>query len=427
MSDQEAGSDRRAPSTMPVRKSFFQGILTKMDAVAESQKPRVEFMICELPPEMQEAARKFDPANSGVLDQTGMMAALQQYEERGDAIQEQKRIIGCLVVALTFVLAAVFGLTFLAIDLSKDFKPADDGTATLKTADGTVVKCGSADFEIDAQGALTQRSSSVDSNGRRLNEDEDGGGNVVTTNMGVQETHISSCMDDDELLGIESLSVPIFQDGDEDGAEVTMGAVREVFRDGKDVGDENALCGSHVFLRMDGGILKLTDSELFFVEEEVEEEEGADAARRELALVGTGQYRAGKQIMTTWGGGGGSRHRGGGGSSYNQNTAGSSRRGGFWYFLMLRRNALVSYRRTGDYSAYTRRLRSISNRQYAETCYRRGYGFDGSGRYPKCITRRSSYIPFRSPCTGTRKAKRCCNFRAFHSTCKNEFGIPAKR
>ena len=155
------GLGRRASLSMNAlrRRSSAFGFRSSRVADAEGSKAAALFQIDAFPEEFRKTAEKFDLDRSGTLDQQEMAAALVQFQGQESLISHQRKQIFALSVAGIALMCIVFGLSLLSAILAKDFTPDETGDGTLRTGDGTVVRCGASDYDV-VGGSMVMRSRS---------------------------------------------------------------------------------------------------------------------------------------------------------------------------------------------------------------------------------------------------------------------------
>ncbi len=172
-----------------------------MTTLVDCQGQRITFNYkgnTELEPDVQEALSKFDLTGDGKVTAAELTAganAMEQLKTQGAFL---KKIVGALLIVVCVLLVGTFGLTVLAIDMSKETKiegkalqtvGGEDVTVAsseMTVADGKLV-ARSPDRRLDAGGPLQTATAAVSVNSlaeqtgsdRRLTECSDQDGNYI--------------------------------------------------------------------------------------------------------------------------------------------------------------------------------------------------------------------------------------------------------
>ena len=100
--------------------------------------------IQQLPPELRPALKTFDMDGDGTIDPMELARGAELYAQSKDTVKKLTRLALALLLLMGIMLAAITGLTFTVVELSKETTTSSDGVQTVKGSTESV-KTASAD------------------------------------------------------------------------------------------------------------------------------------------------------------------------------------------------------------------------------------------------------------------------------------------
>eukprot|EP00928_Gymnodinium_smaydae_P023924 TRINITY_DN19545_c0_g1_i1.p1 TRINITY_DN19545_c0_g1~~TRINITY_DN19545_c0_g1_i1.p1 ORF type:complete len:1339 (+),score=298.21 TRINITY_DN19545_c0_g1_i1:54-4070(+) len=227
-------------------------LLSRLMQQKVSNSSEMEYL--HLPEGIQSVMKEWDTDATGKVSQSELAAAAQAFKRIQQEGRMMKKIIFGLAVVILILMAGMFVLSYLAVDMAKEMRGSSDGV--MESSTGTVVKVGSSDFEMTPDGSLIIRGTGGQNAScpegktcRRLGENGAGSLKVASAEA---KRQLSSTLPDTAFKELKSLTL---KDSSDRVLAVTITSFQRLkLRSSK--------CGSVVHLKSAEGTLTLDDYEM---------------------------------------------------------------------------------------------------------------------------------------------------------------------
>eukprot|EP00434_Breviolum_minutum_P014609 symbB.v1.2.012879.t1/scaffold876.1/size155678/4 len=225
-------------------------LLSKL--MEEKAKNSSEMPYKHLPEQIQDVMREWDADGSGMVGVAELSAAAGAYKKIQQEGRLMKKIIIGMAIVILFLMVSMFVLSYLAVDMAKEMRGSSDGT--MESSSGVVVKVGSSDFEMAADGSLIIRgvasnaSCPANTTCRRLQASN----NVISTAVKETPRQLSSTLPDASFKELKQLTL---KDNNDHSLKVIITSFQRLSL-------KSSKCGSVIHLMTDQGRLTLDDYEM---------------------------------------------------------------------------------------------------------------------------------------------------------------------
>jgi len=227
-------------------------LLTKL--MKEKANNASEMPYKHLPECIQDVMREWDADGSGMVGVSELSAAASAYKKVQQEGRMMRKIIFGMAMVILILMASMFILSWAAVEMAKEMK--GDGAGVMATPDGVVVKVGSSDFEMTADGTLIIRGTAgvnatcpEGTTCRRLMESSGGALRVASAE---QTRRLSSTLPDSTFRELKQLTL---KDNNNHSLKVTISSFSRLYL-------RSSRCGSVIQLNADQGTITLDDYDM---------------------------------------------------------------------------------------------------------------------------------------------------------------------
>ncbi|CAE8694007.1 unnamed protein product [Polarella glacialis] len=229
---------------------LMAGITLLSDLKAAAKDNSGDMSYLHLPEKIRTVMAEWDVDGSGKIGHQELHAAAQAHQQMKKEGRLMKKIILGMAIVILLLMASMFVLSYLAVDMAKEMR--GDSSGTMKTASGSVVSVGSYEYSVDENGRIVPKASGNTS--RRL-MGTDGMAQPVTMSTAHTAFGISSRLSNKQLQELTAFSLELTAG---DSRQIRVSAWKRV----PQVGAHH--CGSVVQLTTDEGVFTLDDYDLFY-------------------------------------------------------------------------------------------------------------------------------------------------------------------
>jgi len=118
----------------------IEDVVRAADKWNASKGSHTSFPLDAFPDDLQSTLKAFDQDGDGTVSKPELAAAAKMYQESKQQVRQMTKVIVALSAVMLFMLAAIMGLMFMVVDMSKETSTASNGVMTVKGDPTKVVR-----------------------------------------------------------------------------------------------------------------------------------------------------------------------------------------------------------------------------------------------------------------------------------------------